>query len=127
MNLTYTPVSQVAPRCVSCGAFLPKFDPYQPGYYRQRKRPKKKISGTADDQPPTYGTRGDNICCNSRCGHDLMVKLVKSVPGLIDLLPGEWRMDLKPLETVPKIIAKREAAKEAAKRQRRWRPYHTNK
>jgi hypothetical protein len=129
MNIFITPnpleVVSASPRCVACGAPLPRFDPYKKIWGRTRKseKYKKKVLGTANDAPPEYGTRGDNLVCNTRCGHDLLLKLIKAVPGVIDLLPPEHRPDQKPLEVIPKIIAKKKAAKTAAK----WRQKYKNK
>lgn len=46
---------------------------------------------TADGAEPTRGGYGDNLVCAQRCGHMLAVRLVASIPGLLALLPEQWR------------------------------------
>ena len=112
---------EIAPRCITCGAWLPKFS--RPGH-RPTGRTKKAVKGlTGDGKNSKYGTRGDNIVCNTACAHTLLLRLFTSVPDIVKLLPPEWRFDLKPIDDSPKIQKLKKAAKKRAKwASRMWSP-----
>lgn len=54
------------------------------------------------DDRPRRGAYGDGLVCSLACGHILMCRLVASIPGVLDLLPSEWRT--KPTKDNPLLI-----------------------
>ena len=46
---------------------------------------------TADGLPPARGDYGDNLVCTPRCGWILALRIVRAVPGVLELLPQRWR------------------------------------
>jgi hypothetical protein len=46
---------------------------------------------TSDGMEPFRGDYGDNLVCGQRCGHALAVRIVRSIPGVLALLPEAWR------------------------------------
>ncbi len=114
-------------RCLSCGIPLLDYDPYTIIYGRRSKK-KKPPELTADGQPPTKGN-GNNCTCNNKCANILLVRMITSIPNVLDLLPPIWRPDIQDLADNPKLLAKKEklakakrrAARHKADMRRRWR------
>jgi hypothetical protein len=89
------------PRCPACGRCLRarRFDDRTP---RSKKltAPGDHVL-TADGAPRSRGNFGDNLVCGLDCGYTLAIRLVRAVPGVLDLLPSKWRPDLTP--EVPRL------------------------
>lgn len=95
------------PTCAACGKPLPKArfritpdgQSYNPeiGKIFDRKSVEWAKTNdvdhvlTADGRAPERGRYGDNLVCSMPCGHVLAVRIVLSVPGVLDLLPDAWR------------------------------------
>lgn len=115
-----------SPQCTGCGAPLKPFDPKTTSYGRWNRptsnnRNKPLPEATADGEPPKWGTRGDNLACNYVCAHKVLMRVIASVPDVIDLLPPHWRPDLLPPEESPKVRKAREASARSAAANKRWR------
>lgn len=76
------------PQCVVCGVVLPRFT--NPNHDPILSIP------TADGEAPRWGGHGDNLVCTNACGRILAVRIVRTVPGVLDLLPVDLRADLRP-------------------------------
>ncbi len=100
------------PRCPSCGMPLPLYRKggTQRNHHTRGRERKNAHKLTADGQPPKFGTRGSNIVCNATCAHDLLIKIVFSIPGVVNLLPPGFRLDLLPLKENPKMIKRKNSA-----------------
>jgi hypothetical protein len=77
-------MSRKSKRCIVCNRTL-KLDPYRSANIPTDWKP------SADNLPCKYGYRGNNLVCTSYCGFTLAIRLVLSVPGILDLLPDKWR------------------------------------
>lgn len=113
------------PRCVACGCELKPFKEVVKtrDYYNWSKVIERKIvvEHTGDGKKPRWGSRGDNVVCSQQCGHTVLLRLLNSVPDLIDLLPPDWRPDLKPLEENQKHVERMKKLEEAKKRAKEYR------
>ena len=83
------PAKTKRPQCVVCGVALPRFK----GLETDEATAKCL---TADGGAAQWGGHGDNLVCTNACGRLLAVRIVASVPGVLDLLPPELRADLRP-------------------------------
>ena len=90
------------PRCPACGRKLRKVRFANGGDYADGSlsAPGEHVL-TADGEPRSRGDYGDNLVCGLECGYVLAIRLVRSVPGLLELLPPQWRPDLT--ETPPRL------------------------
>ncbi len=104
------PTNPNIPRCRGCGAKLIAYSGSAKDWHANRKR-KKLPTMTYNNQLPARGHGGDNIVCGNGCAYTLLMRLVASVPGVLDLvLP---RPDLDPVEKNERQIAKAKAARES--------------
>lgn len=76
------------PQCPVCGAELKRYNG-QPDVI------------TADGNPARWGGHGDNLVCSHACGRILLVRIVRAIPNVIDLLPADLRADATPPPTDP--------------------------
>jgi hypothetical protein len=88
------------PRCPACGRRLRKLriDERVVPTSNKLTAPGDHVL-TADGLPRSRGNYGDNLVCGLDCGYTLAIRLVRAIPGIIDMLPPKWRPDLDP--TVP--------------------------
>lgn len=65
------------PPCAACGKPL--------------RKPRHEPPITADGLAPARGDYGDNLVCTPECGWKLALRIVRTVPGVLELLPIEWQ------------------------------------
>lgn len=104
--------------CVACGR---KLKPFQ---FKDNDAVCAEIT-TADGNRPEFGAYGDNATCSLECIRIVYGRILQAVPGVIDLLPPDWRLDRleKPNNDLLAAKLKRSALKvakrAAANKQRR--------
>jgi hypothetical protein len=81
-----------APVCAACGKRLrkPRFmTEHGPFSVTSLSAPGDHVL-TADGLPRARGDYGDNAVCAMKCGYLLAIRILRSIPGVLDLLPAEW-------------------------------------
>jgi hypothetical protein len=91
--VSLTRADRRAPICAACGKRLrkPRFlaDRYESFADGSRRAPGDHVL-TADGLPRARGDYGDNAVCAMKCGYLLAIRILRSIPGVLDLLPAEW-------------------------------------
>lgn len=74
------------PLCITCGRKLKQFQ------FKDNQAVCSEIV-TGDGAPPAWGPYGDNVACSLECINITFGRILASVPGVLDLLPPDWRKD----------------------------------